>query len=107
MSYIGAAVPQVPEMTETISARDANHHFSRLLREVEAGKEFVVTRNGVPVARIVPEGQPEGKRALSPAQEEALAESMAWLGRGWPLGIDKLDRDELYDDARSWMRRLE
>jgi prevent-host-death family protein len=87
-------------MTETISARDANHHFARILRDVEAGKEFVITRNGTPVARIVPERTPEGYRRLTPAQEEALARSIARLRVGWPLGIDHLDRDSLYDDAR-------
>jgi prevent-host-death family protein len=87
-------------MAETISARDANHHFARLLRDVEAGKEFVITRNGTPVARIVPERTPEGRRRLTPAQEEALQRSIARLRRGWPLGIDHLDRNELYDNAR-------
>jgi prevent-host-death family protein len=87
-------------MVETVTARDANHHFARILGEVEAGKEFVVTRNGTPVARIVPERLPDGKRRLTPAQQEALDRSLARLRRGWPLGIDKIDSEELYDDAR-------
>ena len=87
-------------MTETITARDANHHFARLLREVEAGKEFVVTRGGVPVARIVPERSREGERTLTPAQEAALARTLERLRDGWPLGIARVDRNELYDDAR-------
>jgi len=87
-------------MAETVSARDANHHFARILGEVEAGKEYVVTRNGVPVARIVPERTPEGHHRLTPAQEEALQRSIARLRRGWPLGIDHLDRNSIYDDAR-------
>jgi prevent-host-death family protein len=98
-------------MPETITARDANHHFSRVLREVEGGKEFVVTRNGVPVARIVPEVArapetlPNGKRKLTAEQEAALARTKERLRVGWPLGIEKIDREELYDDARSWMKR--
>jgi prevent-host-death family protein len=87
-------------MTETVTARDANHHFARILGEVEAGKEFVVTRNGVPVARIVPERLPDGSRRLTAVQQEALERSIARLRRGWPLGIDRIDREELYDDAR-------
>ena len=87
-------------MTETVTARDANHHFARILGEVESGKEFVVTRNGVPVARIVPERLPDGSRRLTPVQQEALERSIAWLRRGWDLGIDHIDREELYDDAR-------
>lgn len=87
-------------MAETVTARDANHHFSRILDEVAGGKEFVVTRNGTPVARIVPERLADGRRRLTPAQEEALARSITRLTPGWPLGIRKVDRDELYDDAR-------
>ncbi|MDQ2802208.1 MAG: type II toxin-antitoxin system prevent-host-death family antitoxin [Pseudomonadota bacterium] len=86
-------------MTDTISARDANHHFARFLNEVEAGNDFVVTRNGVPVARIVPERLADGRRRLTSEQEEALASSMAMLRQGWPLGIEKLDRNSIYDDV--------
>ena len=93
-------------MPESITARDANHHFSRLLREVAGGKEFVVTRNGVPVARIVPEASVAGAHKLTDAQEVALTHSLEWLQRGWPLGIEKFDRAALYDDTRSWMARL-
>ena len=87
-------------MPDTITAREANHQFARLLREVETGKEFVVTRKGVPIARISPERAADGARRLAPAQERALAESLAWLRRGWPLGIERLERADLYDDPR-------
>jgi prevent-host-death family protein len=88
-------------MTDTITAREANHHFARVLRDVEAGKQFIVTRNGVPVARIIPEPLPAGRRRLTPEQERTLAEALAWFRRGWPLGINKVDRNELYGDARA------
>lgn len=87
-------------MPDAITAREAIHHFSRVLRDVEAGREFVVTRNGVPVARIIPEHPTDGSRRLTPAQDQTLAASIASLRRGWPLGIQRLGRDELYDDAR-------
>lgn len=86
-------------MPEAITARDAKRQFGRLLREVAAGKEFAVTRNGTPIARIVPEPAQDGRRRLSEAQEQALAQSLAMLRRGWKLGIDRLDRADLYDDA--------
>ena len=87
-------------VSEIVSARDANHHFARILREVETGRQFVVTRNGVPIARIIPERVADGGRRLTQAQEQALQESLAWLRRGWPLGIDRIDRDSLYDETR-------
>ncbi len=46
-------------MAETVTARDANQHFSRLLREVAEGKSFVITHRGRSVARLVPEPAPE------------------------------------------------
>jgi len=85
-------------MADTITARDANHRFAQVLAEVEAGKEFIVTRHGVPVARIVPERLPDGRRRLTPEQEKALADSLARLRQGWPLGIKRFDRNELYDE---------
>ena len=87
-------------MAEIISAREANHHFARVLADVANGKEFVVTRNGVPVARISPEPAADGHRILTPLQEQALSDSLVWLRQGWPLDIGRLDRDSLYDDPR-------
>jgi prevent-host-death family protein len=85
-------------MADTISARDANHRFAQVLAEVEAGKEFIVTRRGIPVARIVPERLPDGRRRLTPEQKQALADSIARLRQGWPLDIKRFDRNELYDE---------
>jgi prevent-host-death family protein len=39
---------------KTVSARDANQSFSKLLAEVEAGREVIITRRGEAVARMVP-----------------------------------------------------
>lgn len=39
---------------DSIGAYDAKTHLPRLLDEVEAGKAFVITRHGVPVARLGP-----------------------------------------------------
>ena len=38
----------------TVTVREAKMHLSRLLAQVEAGKEVVIARNGAPVARLVP-----------------------------------------------------
>jgi prevent-host-death family protein len=38
----------------TVTAAEAKAGLSELLRRVEAGEETVVTRNGVPVAKVVP-----------------------------------------------------
>ena len=84
-------------MQRSVSAREANQQFSRILRDVGAGAEILVTRRGQPVARIVPAQRP-GERQLTPEQEAAHARSMERLRKGWDLGGGKLDRDELYDE---------
>lgn len=40
-------------MTE-VNVHEAKTHLSRLLRRVQAGEEFVIARDGRPVARLVP-----------------------------------------------------
>jgi prevent-host-death family protein len=84
-------------MQRSVSAREANQQFSRILRDVEAGTEILVTRRGRPVARIVP-AQPSGERRLTPAQEAALERTRQRLEKGWDLGGGKFNRDELYDE---------
>src|SRR5918998_2145795 len=54
---------------ETVTAREANQQFSRLLAEVASGRSFVITRRGVPVARLTPEPAPDGRPPLTPEQE--------------------------------------
>ncbi len=38
----------------TVSSYEAKTHLPRLLRQVEQGEEFTITRHGVPVAKLVP-----------------------------------------------------
>ena len=82
-------------MAKTVTLREANQSFSRCVREVEAGEEFVITRNGKPVARLVPAGS---ERVLTPEQEAAWARTRARMAEGWPLNAGPLDRDSLYED---------
>jgi prevent-host-death family protein len=39
---------------KSIGAYDAKTHFSELLEQVAQGEEIVITRHGMPVARMVP-----------------------------------------------------
>jgi prevent-host-death family protein len=81
-------------MSKTISLRDANQSFARCIREVEAGAEYIITRNGQPVARLAPI---VGRRVLTPRQEAALARTRARMERGWPIGAGPLDRDASHE----------
>ena len=84
-------------MQKSVSAREANQQFARILRDVEGGAEFLVTRRGKPVARIVPVARP-GERQLTPEQEAALERTRRRLEKGWDLGGGTFNRDELYDE---------
>jgi prevent-host-death family protein len=39
---------------EIVNSAEARKHLSRLLKRVELGEEFIVTRNGKPIARLLP-----------------------------------------------------
>ncbi len=84
-------------MSKMISLREANQAFSRCIREVEAGEEYVITRKGQPVARLVPVSH---ERMLTPEQEAARARALERMKKGWSIGAGPLDRDELYENAR-------
>ena len=76
---------------KTVSAREANQKFSRLLAEAAAGEQVVITRRGVPVARLVPANPRKSDRAHA----AAVRRLMKLLD--FPIGGTRFRRDELYD----------
>ncbi|AWP24984.1 type II toxin-antitoxin system Phd/YefM family antitoxin [Acidiferrobacter sp. SPIII_3] len=38
----------------TMNLADAKARLSKILNEVEAGEEVIITRHGIPIARVVP-----------------------------------------------------
>ena len=85
----------MPAMAKTITLREANQAFSRIIREIEAGEEITITRNGEPVARLVPVRR---ERVLTPEQQAARTRARARMEEGWDLGVDHpLDRDSLHE----------
>jgi len=79
---------------KTISLRDANQQFAEIVRQVESGQTYIVTRRGQPVARIEPVSK---KRKLTPAQEAAWKRLKRIMEKGYDLGGIAPSRDELYD----------
>ncbi len=55
-------------MAKTITLREANNSFASGVRDVESGQEYVITRNGVAIARLVP--AVPGRQQMSPSREE-------------------------------------
>ena len=79
----------------TISLRDANQGFAKMVKEVESGATFTLTRNGEPVATIQPVKQ--AVRKLTPDQERILAKMNETAEGGFFKKPWKFNRDELYD----------
>jgi prevent-host-death family protein len=81
-------------MGKTLTLREANQTFARCVREVEAGEDFVITRNGKPVARLLPVSK---RRVPTPQQEAAWERTQARMREGWDLNAGPLDRDALHE----------
>jgi prevent-host-death family protein len=78
----------------TVSAREANQSFSKLLQAVVEGEEVVITRRGKPVARLAPIEAP-----VVDAERQAEIDRLI---EHWREGVDlgepvSWTRDELYE----------
>lgn len=76
---------------KTITAGDANRHFSTLLRKVAAGEVITVLSRGKPVATIAPARSASGER------EAAKLNLLERLHQQSPSGARDWTRDELYE----------
>ncbi|QJE74395.1 type II toxin-antitoxin system prevent-host-death family antitoxin [Aerophototrophica crusticola] len=75
-----------------ISATDANRSFSRLLRSVEDGAQVTITKDGKPVAVMVP-----ASAVPDLVAEAARTRMLEMLQKGMAFHYDgKLDRDALH-----------
>lgn len=79
-----------------ISARDANHQFSKILEAATRGEEVVITRRGVPVARLSGITDPVAEAE----QEERRRQALAFFLRGGAPGgvVADWTREEIYAD---------
>ena len=77
-----------------VSLQEANQQLSKLIASVERGEDYVITRRGRPVARLLPH---EGDKASDPKWSAAFRRMMARLEEGASLGGLRIKRDELYD----------
>jgi len=83
-------------MSESISAANANRHFSRILRGVrEDGATYIVTSHGKAVAKIVPIADENAEQRDREIARKRLLERL----RNQPVfHVEPWTRDELYDD---------
>jgi prevent-host-death family protein len=64
-----------------IAVYEAKTRLSELLAEVERGEQFVITRRGVAVARLVGAAPVAARRSKSTAQRQRVAEAFDELAR--------------------------
>lgn len=79
----------------TVSAREANQAFAKMLSRAEAGEEVVITRHGRPVAVLAPYRAP----AMTPEREAIIKRFERMLKKGLPWGSSfrRFTRDEMHE----------
>ena len=86
-------------MAETISQRELRNDNAEIMRRVEAGESFVVTRNGKPIADIVPHARQWKGKTLREMQED--------FRKLPPIDVDQWYRDREADDPLFGDDRIE
>ena len=75
----------------SVTAREANQAFSKILKAAESGESVVITRRGQPVAIIAP------YRAQDRDRESAIDHIVALMRQGLPIGGKRFSRDEMHE----------
>lgn len=78
----------------TVGAYEAKTHLPRLLDRVSRGEEIQITRNGRPIARLVPEPSPAA------CDLNGLIAEMRAFRKGRRLGDDLTVRDLINEGRR-------
>jgi prevent-host-death family protein len=90
----------------TISQRELRNDSGTIMRRVEAGERFTVTRNGVPVADLLPHdpAETDRRRRFVPVNEIAagLAELPQWEAEPFAAETAHLDASVDDSDRDAW-----
>ncbi len=77
----------------SVSAREANQQFARILGEAAGGEEIVITRRGKPVAVLAPYRRPP----LTPEQKAAIEQVVEMMHRGLVHDGRRFTRAEMHE----------
>lgn len=77
----------------TVALTTANQQFSKLIKEVELGEGFLITRRGRPIAKLVAH---TGDKSADPEWASAYRRMRLRLEEGAHLGGLRVDREDLY-----------
>jgi prevent-host-death family protein len=79
-------------VSETIAQRQLRNDSAEIMRRVEAGESFVITRNGKPVADLVPHGNIPKKRRYTVREMQEHFRQLP------PIDVEQWYRDREADD---------
>src|SRR5438034_4697728 len=79
---------------KTVSARQANHEFSKLLSRVERGEEILITKRNKPVAVLSPYRPP----LMTPEREKAIRHAIDVMEQGLPRSEEHTSELQSHSD---------
>lgn len=79
----------------SVTARQANHEFSKLLSRVERGEEILITKRSKPVAVL----RRYSPLQMTPEREKAIHHAIEVMAKGLPWGttLRKFTRAEMHE----------
>lgn len=63
-----------------LAVYEAKTRLSELLVDVEKGEQFIITRRGIPVARLVSAAPAAARRSVASTQRQKVTDAFAALG---------------------------
>ncbi len=81
-------------MKQLISIREANQYLSRYIDAVQDGDEVIITRRGLPVAKLTAYAK---SLELNDTQKAARKRSLARMSKGYSMGGQSPMRETLYE----------
>ena len=81
-------------MKQLITIREANQHLSRYVDDVQDGAEIIITRRGLPVAKLSAFVE---STELDDKQKDERKRSLARMRKGYPLGGTMPIRETLHE----------
>ena len=88
-------------MPESIAKRQLRNDSAEIMRRVEAGESFVVTRNGHPVADLTPHGPEHRAKRFTLREQQEHARTLP------PIDVEQWYADRAADDLIFGDDRLE
>ena len=81
-------------MKQLINIREANQHLSRYIDAVQNGGEIIITRRGIPVAKLAAYAK---SLKLNDTQKAARKRSLARMRKGYSMGGQMPTRETLHE----------